>query len=406
MKIGIIGAGFTGLTAAYELSKMGHSVEVCEKDVLPGGLAGGFKDKKWTWELEKHYHHLFVSDTSIRKLAAAIGHPIIFFRPQTSTLVNSTITQLDSPISLLKFKHLPLIDRLRTALGLALLRFNPFWQPLESITAEKFINFFMGVKSWEVLWRPLFKGKFGENASEISASWFWSRIYKRSASLGYPKGGFLSLAKSIEKAAKSYGAKFIYNSTIDDITKFAKKYDRVICTLPTPAFSRISGIKYPLLKGLGAINVVISLKHQLLSDHSYWLNINDPGYPFLALVEHTNYMDPKLYNNDHVVYLGNYLDPKHRYFSMTAEQILAEFKPYLLKINPSFKSSWVKHVWAWKSEFAQPIMTTGYSKLIPEIKTSLPNVYLANIQQVYPWDRGTNYAVELGIKVALLCINN
>ena len=35
----------------------------------------------------------------------------------------------------------------------------------------------------------------------------------------------------------------------------------------------------------------------------------------------------------------------------------------------------------------------------------MPNVFLANIQQVYPWDRGTNYAVELGQKAAKLIVD-
>jgi hypothetical protein len=38
--------------------------------------------------------------------------------------------------------------------------------------------------------------------------------------------------------------------------------------------------------------------------------------------------------------------------------------------------------------------------MIPSFKTPLKNVFLANMEQVYPWDRGTNYAVELGQKIA------
>lgn len=59
MKIAIIGAGFTGLSAAYQLLKQGHKVTIFEKDSQPGGLAVGYQEKKWDWTLEKHYHYWF-----------------------------------------------------------------------------------------------------------------------------------------------------------------------------------------------------------------------------------------------------------------------------------------------------------------------------------------------------------
>lgn len=403
MKIAIIGAGFTGLSAAYRLAKSGHAVTVFERDPNPGGLAVGFKDKKWDWALEKHYHHLFTSDWSIRNLAKEIGHPIDFIRPKTSTLVGGQIHQLDSAMSLLHFSKLSVVDRLRTAIGLAILKFNPFWQPFEYTTAKKFILVIMGQESWQVLWEPLFKGKFGQFTDQISASWFWARIYKRSSSLGYPKGGFLALAFSIEKAARKYKAKFNYNVSVDSIDSLTSKFDRVICTLPTPMFSKISGLSYPGLQGIGAVNLVLALKHTFFSDQTYWLNINEPGFPFLAVVEHTNFIAAKRYAGDHLLYVGNYLPATHPYFAMNDKDLLKIFLPYLKRINPKFQAKWIRASWVWKAPFAQPIVTPRYSKSIPPLTTGIPNVYLANIQQVYPYDRGTNYAVQLGEQVALLC---
>ena len=196
------------------------------------------------------------------------------------------------------------------------------------------------------------------------------------------------------------GKQYIYQ--ISDLTK---KFDKVICTLPTPLFSKISGLDYPKLQGIGAVNLVLSLKKPFLIDGTYWLNINDSGYPFLAVVEHTNFQDKSNYNNSHLLYVGNYLPASHSYFNFTDKQLLKIFLPYLQKINPKFKLDWVNMSWVWRAPFAQPIISKHYSKLIPPLVTPIPNVYLANIQQVYPWDRGTNYAVELGIKVANLCAN-
>ncbi|MDO8619174.1 MAG: NAD(P)/FAD-dependent oxidoreductase [Candidatus Daviesbacteria bacterium] len=424
MKIGIIGAGFTGLSAAYYLLEKGHEVTIIEKESQAGGLAIGFKEKNWKWTLEKHYHHLFVSDNAIRNLAQKVGHKIIFKRPKTSTYINNSIMQLDSPLSLLRFSHLSISDRIRTGLVLAYLRSTPFWKPLEKISAERFLRKFGGENSWKILWKPLFLGKFGRYSDQIPAVWFWARIKKRSASLGYPEGGFQSLSDSIAEYILKKGGKFNFEASVKQIEKIANQiivtteagtkfeFDKVVCTLPTSFFTRVTkGLppqytkKLINLNGLGAINLVLSLNRKFLNDNSYWLNINQDGCPFLAVVEHTNFIDKKNYNGDRLVYIGNYLDPQHKYFQITEEQLLAEYLPALKKINPAFKKNWITQIWMTKANFAQPIIPLNYSKKIPPFKTPINGLYLANIQQVYPWDRGTNYAVELGQKIAGLILN-
>ncbi len=424
MRVGIIGAGFTGLAAAVSLAEKGHKVEVFESEERPGGLAIGFKDDTWDWPLEKHYHHLFVSDYFIRNLAQKSGLEINFTRPKTSTYYQGSVFQLDSPLSLLLFPHIPFFDRLRTGFGLALLKISPVWKPLEMITSRWYIENVMGKKSWQVIWEPLFRGKFSQYTDQIAASWFWARIFKRSASLGYPTGGFQNMADKIAEVAGRHGVKFNFSTKISQIAtgskkeKFIilpdgtrKKFDVIICTLPSPAFTRLTPELPPeytqkLLRpmGIGAVNLVLSLRQSFLTDGTYWLNINDRSMPFLAIVEHTNFVNRSHYDGDTLVYIGNYLPPDHRYFSLNSNELLKIFMPHLKKINPMFSFSWVKKSWVWQAPFAQPIVTTNYSRNIPSITTPLPGIYLANIQQVYPWDRGTNYAVELGQKVASLVL--
>ena len=43
MKFAIIGAGYGGLSAAYDLARAGHDVVVYEAADRAGGLAAGFK---------------------------------------------------------------------------------------------------------------------------------------------------------------------------------------------------------------------------------------------------------------------------------------------------------------------------------------------------------------------------
>src|SRR3989304_10583422 len=162
IKVGIIGAGFVGLCAALNLSGNGYEVLVFEKERSPGGLAGGFKRENWRWTLEQHYHNWFTNDIHVINLAKKLSHRVITKRPKTSTFFDRVIYQTDSPVSLLKFHPLSFLDRIRTGVGIALLRFNPFWKLFEKTTASNFVKKVMGKASWKVLWEPLFKGKFGK----------------------------------------------------------------------------------------------------------------------------------------------------------------------------------------------------------------------------------------------------
>ena len=61
---------------------------------------------------------------------------------------------------------------------------------------------------------------------------------------------------------------------------------------------------------------------------------------------------------------------------------------------------WVKKIWVSKTNYAQPVPLVNHSKNIPEIQTPIKGLYFASMSQVYPWDRGTNFAVEIGRKAA------
>lgn len=422
MKVAIIGAGFTGLSAAYFLQKKGHSITIFEKDALPGGLALGYKQDLWKWSLEQHYHHWFTNDKSILGLAREIGHLVIIKRPKTSSYVDDKIYQLDSPLSLLRFPKLSLTDRIRTGLALGLLRYNPYWKPLEKFKAEPYLKTIMGDAAYKKIWEPLMVNKLGSYASLVSLAWFWARIYKRTPSLAYPQGGFLNFAIHVEKILTKKGVIIHHESEVIKIDGGKKPYvsfkregsvkkeyfDKIIVTVPTPLFIKITPSlpkKYVKdlsnLKGIGAINLILRLSKPFFDDDTYWLNMCDLNSPILAIVEHTNFMDKKNYNKEHVVYIGNYNPITDQKFSMNEKELLSLYHPYLSKINPDYKKS-IIGMKVFKAPFAQPIIPINYSKKIPPFTTPLKNIFLANIQQVYPWDRGTNYAVELGEKIASL----
>jgi len=420
MKIAIIGAGFTGLSAGFKLSKAGHEVTIFEKDSSPGGLASGFKDPKWQWALDKYYRHCFTNDNAILSLAKELNHPIITKRPETAVYVNDKFYKLDSPIDVLKFPELSLIERFRMGITIALLKYNPYWKPLEKYKVSVWLPKMMGEKPYELLWKPLIIKKFGPYFEDISLAWFWARIVKRTPSLAYPEGGFLEFANSIASEILKKGGKVLLSSEVKEIKIQKNKkikinnlaFDKVIATTSASTFVKMTprlpdDYKQKLLdlKMLSAVILILRLKKTFFQNRTYWLNICDTKSPLTGIVEHTNFIDKKYYNNEHLVYLLNYFHPNHPFLQKDKNELLKIYDPFLRRINSQYETGIIDFR-LFSDKFAQPIIPTNYSKIIPPLKTPLPNVYLANMQQVYPWDRGTNYAVELGEKVADVIIDS
>ncbi|MDO8638852.1 MAG: NAD(P)/FAD-dependent oxidoreductase [Candidatus Daviesbacteria bacterium] len=414
MRIAILGAGFTGLSAAYRLLKKGHQVVIFEKENSIGGLVVGFGRKEWDWTIERGYHHWFTNDDDVLNLAKEINHKVIITKPSTDILTDGKRIPLDTPFSLLTFSALPFIDRVRMGLVLAYLKLSGNQKSFADITALKWIKKWMGEKSTNLIWEPLLSGKFGDFKEKIALSWFWARIKKRTPSLAYPEGGFQRFANKLAGEIKRLGGEIQLNSTVLNIKNHSNKciiktdkkemgFDKVIVTLPSPIFTKLApdlpeeySKKINSIQHLHAQVLILILKKPFM-DKTYWLNITDKNFPFLVLAEHTNFMDPKHYGNQHILYIGNYLPNNHPYLKMSKDQLLKKFLPYLKKINSQLS---IVNSQLFTAPFAQPVVTTDYLKFIPTFQTPLKNIYLANLDMVYPWDRGTNYAVEMGEKVA------
>jgi protoporphyrinogen oxidase len=158
---------------------------------------------------------------------------------------------------------------------------------------------------------------------------------------------------------------------------------------------------------MGAVVMVLSLKHQLSKEGYYWFNLpKDAGYPMLALVEHTNFVSKEHFGGDRIVYAGDYLELRHEYFSMSDEELLERFIPAFKKFNPEFSREWIKKMWVTKTNYAQPVPLVNHSKNIPAIQTPIDGLYFASMSQVYPWDRGTNFAVEIGRRAARMMLES
>jgi protoporphyrinogen oxidase len=420
----IIGGGYTGLTAAYELCQKNIPVTIVESDNQLGGLAGVFEISPGVI-IEKFYHHWFSNDTDILNLVEELGISDRLKRVETNTglYFANSIFRLASPLDLLSFTPLPLIDRIRTGLMALYARRINSWLPLEDISAADWIRKVAGKKSFEVIWGPLLKGKFGREAENISAVWFWNKLKLRGSSrnekakeeLLYIRGGFKGVTDTLSEYLKSKGVQFILNSKVDQIITENNQVTGVqvenkvipcnkvlatvalpiltkLCkTLPLDYLNQCNSIRY-----LGNVCLVLRLKRSLSS--TYWLNVSDPSFPFVGVIEHTNMDDKSHYAGEHIAYISKYLGTDEDLFKLSDQEYFNYCLPFIKKIFPEFSTDWLHGFACWRAEYSQPVISKNYSKLIPNLRAPISGLYLSSMAQVYPEDRGTNYAVREGRK--------
>ncbi len=425
MKIAVVGAGYAGLSAAYDLARAGHDVVIYDTNDRPGGLAIGFKEPTWDWSVEAYYHHWFASDEHMLGLIDELGFSdkVRFPRPFTVMLYKDKWYPFDSILQALLYPGLGWgINKIRFGLVGLYLRLTNNWQAMEKTTVDAWMRKWAGNKVYETMWEPMLKGKFGSHYKEVNMAWMWARFHARTSKLGTYEGGFQAFADDFAGILKDLSVDFRLSTPVtaisDELTITTEQgqdpYDKVLVTTSPGLLSKLvpslpdnfhAGLNN--LKSMGAVVLTLSLKNQLSEKGYYWYNIpKDQGYPFLAVVEHTNYLSPDYFGGDHIIYCGDYRDANHEYFSMTKEEILERFLPSLQRINPDFNPDWVKKSWLYRTKYGQPVPELNHSKNIPPIKTPIPGLYFASMSQVYPWDRGTNFAVEIGRRAAYLLLSS
>ncbi|HND91224.1 MAG TPA: NAD(P)/FAD-dependent oxidoreductase [Anaerolineales bacterium] len=420
MKIAIVGAGYGGMVAAWDLKKAGHDVTIFESAEYAGGLASGFKEPHWDWSVEKFYHHWFQSDGEMLGLIRELGleDKVRFPRPLTVMYYKGKWYPFDSILNALLFPGLGWgLNKIRFGFVGLFLRLTNNWRALEKVTADEWMMKYAGRQVYEQMWKPLLVGKFASFYKDVNMAWLWARMHARTTRLGTFEGGFQKFADMFAEKLRAQGVQIKLGVSIKSIKRDQasgsllvddQSFDKVLVTSSPSLMAKLcpdlpeSYLKGLLgLKSMGAVVMTLSLAHPLSKEGYYWFNVpKEEGYPFLALVEHTNFVPKENFGGDHIVYAGDYLELGHEYFSMSDEQLLERFIPAFQKFNPEFSRDWVKKIWVHKTNYAQPVPLVDHSKNIPEIQTPIEGLYFASMSQVYPWDRGTNFAVEIGRKAA------
>lgn len=428
--IAIIGAGFAGLSAAWDLAKAGQKVSIFEASAEPGGLASGFKEPHWDWSVERFYHHWFQTDSNLLGLIDELGwaDEVVFPRPISVMYYKGKFYPFDSIPAALAYPGLGFgINKIRFGLVGLYLKLTNNWRTLEKTTTDAWMRKFAGNKVYESMWQPMMIGKFGETwHDKVNMAWMWARLHVRTTRLGTFKGGFQVFANKFAAKLAEKGVEICYNTRVSSLQHLEdggisvrladggeeKRFDQVLVTLSPGMMAKmapdlpsdyLAGLLK--LKSMGAVVMTVSIKHPLSPEGYYWYNIpKQAGFPFLSLVEHTNFLKPEYFGGDHILYIGDYLETDHPNFAKSDEELAEEFLPHLKKINPAFNRDWVNKIWVSKTSYAQPIPLLNHSANIPPIETPIPNLYFASMSQVYPWDRGTNFAVEIGRRAAKLML--
>jgi hypothetical protein len=76
------------------------------------------------------------------------------------------------------------------------------------------------------------------------------------------------------------------------------------------------------------------------------------------------------------------------------------YLPAATRLAPELGRARILERHLFRAEYAQPIVGTYYSRVLPPVRTGVPGLYSAAMAQVYPEDRGQNYAVKIAREAA------
>jgi protoporphyrinogen oxidase len=441
-RVCIIGAGLTGLVAAWRLLSAGCDVVILESTLEPGGMLASFP--MGTDRIEYIYHHAFTHDVHLLDLIRELGldNLIGWYQPRNALYAGSRLYPFTTPLDLLRFRLIPPLQRIKT--GLAVLKASRLrdWPALEKQTAAQWLQKNSGQTAYTSLWRPLLRAKFDQDASEVSAVWIWNKFKLRGHSrdrklgherLGYLHGSFGALAGALVKAIRAGGGDMRTGHTAmnigrttaqrlpgDSLHAGAVSYrvscilencatvdieaDAVIATISGRQFSSITTNlnldayrkKAVAVRNKGNLCLILRLKNSL--SPYYWTTVCD-DLPFIVVVEHTNLTGPDPYGG-HVVYLSRYLDVTDSLWTQSDGEIYRLFVKGLDRMYDHFRSSDIIDWRLRRTRYAQPVIDRHYSRHMPALDTPDPGIKLAGMAQIYPEDRGMSYAVRLGLDAA------
>jgi protoporphyrinogen oxidase len=388
-----------------------------------GGLAGN--QTLAGAEIDQFYHHIFTSDADIISLIdeAGMSRKLVWKDAKNGIFSGGRIHPFTNPIDLLNYRALSLPGRVRTGFAVLRAKGDRDFRSLEDISARDWLVKNAGRESYEKLWRPLLDSKFGEDADSVGGVWIWNKFKLRgssrrgvnSESLGYLSGGFGALYSRLADIIRENGGRVV-RSEVRSIEARAgggltvvcgeggESYEKVLFTasphelcavakLPPGYAARARGARYKA-------NVCLTLvTKKRLSDY-YWVTVAAPGAPFVLFIEHSNLFPDPNFGERGFIFLSRYLDASDPLYGAPDGELAGKFLAYLSAVFPHFAPEDAIEYRVHRAEYAQPVVGLRHSEKLLPFQTALDGLYIASMAQIYPEDRGQNYAVALGRKAA------
>jgi protoporphyrinogen oxidase len=418
-KLTIIGGGITGLSAAYIAARDGWDVTVLEGSNQVGGLmktfhVGGNR-------LEHYYHHFFINDAELMWLLneLEITSELEFRKTTMGIFRNNKMYDFNSLKDLITFNPMNISDKIRFLLSGIYLGKLTSWEKWENTAALDWFYKYAGERATDSVWRPLLEIKFGPFANKVPTAWMVGRLKQRMNSrkgaeehLGYIRGSLQILTDSLAKKIETMGVKLILNAKLEKLivknnildgaetSKGVFENGFFLATVPTTHLvpllrENASGYAKELsrIEYIGAVCIILELDRPL--SHIYWLNIADPGFPFGGVIEHTNFISADEYNGSHIVYLSRYFAQNDPIAAASIKDITSTMLKPINKINPCFSHDWVKNVYVFRTNTAATLCGLGFSRIVPNCKTPVRNLYVVNMSHIYPDERSCNNAIRI-----------
>lgn len=415
----IVGGGITGLSAAYIASKSGKQVTVIEAGKEFGGLLNTFEIGGS--RLEFYYHHFFMHDAELNWLIRELGlEDRLFFRKTSmGVFKDGKIFGFNTPLDLLKFSPINLIDKFRFGFTSLFLGKWGNWKKYEGVSCETWFDKWAGKSTTDALWKPLLKIKFGPYASKVPLAWMIGRLRQRMSSrkngderLGYLEGSLQVLLDTLLDKLKANGVRMMAESPVENIRFDKGKVisimtpnqeiigDNYLFTIPGPQLADLFKSEQPELskrigqiRYFGAVCVILDMKKPL-SD-IYWLNIADQGFPFGGVIEQTNFISPDNYNGKHLAYLSRYFAHEEEIAGMTNEEIKEMMIEKLPAIYSNFSFNDLTDIYVFRTQTAATVCDLNFSTKVFKCQTEVSNLYIANMSHVYPDERSTNNSIRV-----------
>ncbi len=424
----VIGGGPAGLKAAHVARRGGARVTILETAPVLGGLASSF-DVQGV-RLERYYHFICRGDDDLVETLNELGlqDKLRWRDSRMAYFVEGTLYPFLTPLELLSFRPLPLVDRVRAGLAVKLAQ-RMKEEDLASQKAIPWLRGLFGERAYRVIWEPLMRFKFAEHAPEISAAWVWARMVRLSRSrvspwreeLGYLEGGSKVVLEGLGRDFGVRGGEVMLKAEVEQILLEQGRAtgvrvggqtlaaDAVISTVTTSRFQALAGgLTGPYMEALARVPTIgifcLFLRLREPVTPFFWVNTNDPRVPFAGMIEYTNLNPLPELEGDRILYVPQYLSADDPRYAQSDEEVLRRYTDALALIHPGFSRSWVKFSAVFRDRYAQPICLTDYRTSTPSIATPIQNLFLTDSSQLHPHDRNISGAFGLGKEAARLAL--